>query len=190
MVDAALKLLKEHGAEALTLRAAASRVGVTHTAAYRHFASKEALLAAVAEKGFRSLGHALRRKMAAAGSDPVERFLALGVGYVDFARNRTASFRLMLGPEAPNKAEYPALADAARATFAILVQAIAECQAAGRMRGGDATRLATAAWATVHGLASLIVDTRIMQLKYDDIGPETLSRFVLEDSLRGLSSGR
>jgi AcrR family transcriptional regulator len=186
LLHAALALLEERGTAGLTVRAAARRVGVTHTAVYRHFPTKEALLAAVAEEGFGSLGRALRRSMAAAGRDPVARFLAIGVAYVRFASERTPSFRLMLGPEAPNKADYPALQAAARATFAILTEATAQCQAAHRMRAGDPTRLATAAWATMHGIASLVVDTRMMQLKYRDLDVKALSRLVLEDLHRGL----
>ena len=52
LVDAALSLVKEGGIEALGLRAAARRAGVTHAAPYRHFEDKTDLLAAVAQNGF------------------------------------------------------------------------------------------------------------------------------------------
>jgi AcrR family transcriptional regulator len=55
LVDAALALVQERGAEGFTLREAARRVGVSQTAPYRHFETKEALLAAVAEEGFTTL---------------------------------------------------------------------------------------------------------------------------------------
>ncbi len=185
LVRAALDLLKEEGTDGLTVRAAARRAGVTHTATYRHFPSKDALLAAVAEEGFRSLERALRRSLAAK-REPVERLVAMAVAYVDFARRQPASFRLMLGPGAPNKAAYPSLEAAARATFAILVEAISGCQAEGRMRSAPPVRLATAAWATMHGLASLVADTRVMQMKFADLDPGTLTRVVMEDLHRGL----
>ncbi len=61
LLEAALWLVETEGTEALTLRAAARRAGVSQAAPYRHFASKEALLAAVAEDGFRAMTAAMRR---------------------------------------------------------------------------------------------------------------------------------
>src|SRR5215467_12607566 len=52
LIRAGLAILAEEGVQALTLRAAARRAGVSHNAPYRHFADKEALLAAIAEEGF------------------------------------------------------------------------------------------------------------------------------------------
>jgi AcrR family transcriptional regulator len=185
LVSATRRILKEEGADGLTLRAAARCAGVTHAATYRHFPSKDALLAAVAEEGFRSLGRAMRR--GSPSSDrPVERLVALAVAYVGFARRETASFRLMLGPGAPNKADYPSLEAAARETFATLVGAISQLQAGGLIRPGEPTRLAMTAWATMHGLASLVVDTRVMKMKFPGLDPRTLTRLVLEDLHRGL----
>jgi AcrR family transcriptional regulator len=58
--DAARRLVAEHGPEGFTLREAARDVGVSHAAAYRHFADKRALLAAVCEDGYRALATTLR----------------------------------------------------------------------------------------------------------------------------------
>ncbi len=185
LVSVARRILKDEGADGLTLRAAARRAGVTHAATYRHFQSKDALLAAVAEEGFRSLGRAVRRGSPSGGRS-VERLVALAVAYVDFARREPAMFRLMLGRGAPDKAAYPSLESAAKATFAILVEAISELQAAGRMRSGDPTRLAAAAWATMHGVASLVADTQVMKMKFPDLDSRTLTRMVFEDLLIGL----
>ena len=70
----------EDGASAVGLREAARRVGVSPTAAYRHFASKEDLLASVAAEEFRELSAAL--EMAMKGPD---RMLGVGLAYVEFA---------------------------------------------------------------------------------------------------------
>ncbi len=55
LLEAAREVLAKEGVEALTLREVARRAGVTHAAPYRHFADKEALLAAVATEGFAAL---------------------------------------------------------------------------------------------------------------------------------------
>ena len=55
------------------------------------------------------------------------------------------------------------LKEAGARTFDLLVQAIADCQAAGQVRSGDPVVLAVAAWSIVHGLAALLVDGRLKE---------------------------
>src|SRR5205814_716365 len=72
LLDAALHIVETQGTGALTLRAAARSAGVSQAAPYRHFTNKEAILAAVAEEGFRSLMTAIRQATAA-GDGPLGR---------------------------------------------------------------------------------------------------------------------
>src|SRR5215207_6672963 len=65
LIDGAVAIIADRGAEAFTLREAARRLGVNDRAAYRHFADKASLLAAVAEHGFRDLIEAARGEVAA-----------------------------------------------------------------------------------------------------------------------------
>jgi AcrR family transcriptional regulator len=95
--DAALALINEAGADALTLRGAAKRAGVSQAAPYRHFRNKEALLAAVAEEGFRAMAEAMGRRAAPHRADPAGRLRALGRAYVEFATRHPAHFRVMFG---------------------------------------------------------------------------------------------
>src|SRR6516165_6368759 len=80
--DAALALIIEAGADALTLRGAARRAGVSQAAPYRHFRNKEALLAAVAEEGFRAMAEAMERRGGTQRGDPAGRLRAPGLAYV------------------------------------------------------------------------------------------------------------
>src|ERR1700755_3363189 len=64
LVDAGLKLLIEGGVEDLSLRAAAQLAGVSHAAPYRHYRDKDALVAAIAERGFRLLTESMRSELA------------------------------------------------------------------------------------------------------------------------------
>ncbi len=73
LVEAALRLIGERGPREFTLREVARCVGVTHTALYRHFPDKAALLAVVAEEGFRMLKAAILRSCAKV-PDPLARF--------------------------------------------------------------------------------------------------------------------
>src|SRR5277367_5189498 len=80
---AARQILDESGMHAVGLRETARRVGVSATAAYRHFASKEDLLASVAAEGFRELGAAMEG--ATRGANPLSR---AGLAYVEFAQHK------------------------------------------------------------------------------------------------------
>jgi AcrR family transcriptional regulator len=146
LIAAARDLLDEGGAGAVSLREAARRAGVSQTAPYRHFADKEALLAAVAAEGFVDLGAAMAA--AAASGGPV--LEGIGAAYVRFAVRQPARFRLMFGQGAAVIARHPDLLAAAKAAEERLTGAVS-----GRP-GVDAT--AIRAWALVHGLASLIID--------------------------------
>ncbi len=159
LVAAALELVRIEGIEALTLRAVARRAGVSEAAPYRHFADKDALLAAVAEQGFVSLKQEMDAAAArSADADPLTRLRRLGAAYVRFAVEHAAHFRVMSGPVVARRKQYPSLDQAANASFASLLQALAEAQAAGVVAGGDIEELGLAAWAFVHGLAALAIE--------------------------------
>jgi AcrR family transcriptional regulator len=161
LVEAALELVQREGPRGLTLRAAARLAGVSQAAPYRHFTDKQALLAAVAEEGFRAMTAEMRRATRPHAEEPLLRFRALGLSYVGFARDHPAQFRVMFGPEVADRSLYPSLSESAGETFRLLVQAIRECQKAGSVREGDPEDLATTAWSTVHGLSALVVDCQL-----------------------------
>ena len=187
LLDAALAVLTEADARALTLREVARRAGVTHAAPYRHFTDKEALLAAVAEEGFRTLTEAMRAALGAAGEDPVERVEALGVGYVKFALAHPAHFEMMFGPELTWRVEPCSLQDAADSAFDLLVASVQAGQAAGVLRGEMPLPFALLAWSTVHGLATLLVHGNLKHVA-DQLPPtaEALARQITRDLTRGM----
>jgi len=149
MRTAAREMLEEQGHEEVGLREAARRIGVSATAAYRHFASKEDLLASVAAEGFREL----TVELDAAAKRP-EPLIGLGVAYVEFALQKRGLFRLMFGPLLVVRAKYPALNEAARAMFSALERAVAAVEGRREEQNDDAT----AAWGLMHGLSSLFID--------------------------------
>src|SRR5438477_12486515 len=98
LIQAGLKLLGESGVAGLTLRAAAQLAGVSHAAPYRHFRDKQALVAAIAERGFRQLTAAMREELGRCrSSDARERLTSLGLGYARFAIHSPASLRVIFG---------------------------------------------------------------------------------------------
>ena len=112
---AARAILDETGPDAVGLREASRRVGVSATAAYRHFNNKEDLLASVAAEGFRELAAAM--EAGAIDSDPLH---GAGLAYVEFALQKRGLFRLMFGAILVERAKYPELNGAASAVFSVL----------------------------------------------------------------------
>jgi len=166
--------LIESGAnERLTLRAAAQAAGVSVAAPYRHFADREALLAATLAQGFRDLAQvtdAARQTQA----QPMQALLATGLAYVRFAAERPRIYRLMFGPEC-DKAGYPDLMEAGHTALAVLQRAVADCQGAGLIGTADVQQVALAGWALTHGLASLHADG----LLHDDKTTQDLDQTYL-----------
>ena len=112
---AARAILDEAGPDAVSLREAARRVGVSARAAYRHFANKEELLASVAAEGFRELAAAMER-----GATERDRLGGVGLAYFDFALQKRGLFCLMFGPILGERTKYPELNEAASAVFGLL----------------------------------------------------------------------
>ncbi|MBV9653225.1 MAG: WHG domain-containing protein [Acetobacteraceae bacterium] len=172
LLDAAESLLeRDRGPAALSLREVARAAGVSHNAPYRHFADREALLAALAAEGFVRLTAALHA--AARRSHAEARGLALGRAYLRFARTHPSLYLLMFGPDV-RKSAYPALAAAAMEAFAALRPAAG----AGRDPARRARHHAVGAWALAHGLAHLIVDRQLA----DDFAADDY-RALIEDVL-------
>jgi AcrR family transcriptional regulator len=150
LLRTAAQLIEKEGVEALSLREVARRAGVSHSAPYRHFQDREALLAALAADGFERLGQA-QRKAAAAGA-----LRALGEAYLQFALAHPQRFRLMFDGRVPIE-KHPELRDVAMRTFDGLAGALA-ARVPGAPGAGDAS---LAAWALVHGFAQLLLGRQI-----------------------------
>ena len=149
LLAAAREILDENGLQAVGLRETARRVGVSATAAYRHFTNKEDLLASVAAQGFHELAAAMEG--GTRGANPLVRG---GLAYIEFANQNRGLFRLMFGPVLAERAKYPALQAASGGVEAMLVRGVTDLDA----RSLNDNLAAMAAWGLVHGLAHLIVD--------------------------------
>lgn len=156
LITAALTLLQNKDARSLSLREVAREAGVSHTAPYRHFADKAALLAAIAQEGFTEFGSYLNAALTP--DQPVKSLQDTGVAYVRYALDHPTHFRVMFSSFPPNEPTDSELYIVSKRTFQILVNVIKSGQAAGVMKAGDPDALALEKWAMVHGLAMLLLD--------------------------------
>jgi AcrR family transcriptional regulator len=178
-------LFIEQGLLAFSMRKLAERLGLTATAIYRHFDSKEALIVAVCSEGFRLFAQYLFRALEE--RDAVQRLNRTRLEYLRFAIDHSHFYRTMfmtsvasLGWEKMPQQNQ----QRAEATFHFLVDRVRECQQAGELRAGDARALATQVWAHGHGLVSLRLAGHLAELT--DSAFEAFYVASCAEQLRGL----
>lgn len=149
------QLLEKGELDRLSMREMARALGVSHSAAYRHFANKGELLDAVAARGFDEMLSQCESAVKQAGLHPKSRLKACGVAYVRFGKTSprllTHMFSAVSTPEASAN-----LQESGAKLFNRLLSLITEGQAQKVFRAGESKTLAHACWALVHGLAVLL----------------------------------
>ena len=166
LIDAAAAMVREGGPEAVSVRRAAKRAGVSPGAPFRHFASRDALLAAVAGQAMARLAQAVEAEETPRGADALTRIEAIGRGYLTWALSDPELFRLVsrrelvaLDPQAR------ALNDGIRDRMTALLE---EARADGALREGLDPGLALLSCrATVYGLARMHVDGHLPEWSPD-----------------------
>ncbi len=161
--------LEEKGVEAFSLRGVAKRAGVSHAAPAHHFGDTAGLLTALAAEGFARF-LAVKEARMAQESEPRGRFIAAGLGYLDFALAHPALFRLMFASARLDWTD-PALCAAGEAVFDLLGANVLATRGAAPDEDETARLDLVAAWAMVHGLAELMIAGRpaaLMALRGDE----------------------
>jgi AcrR family transcriptional regulator len=184
MVDEALREVREVGPDDVSLRRIATTLGVSPSAAYNHFADKDALLHQVGEWGHNDLDDrmaaALVKHKGNSDKAAVARFRALGEAYIAFAVEDPNLFRLTFSPlcfmtmvESKESGPYQRLSDA-----------LDELDSRGLLREGTRENLDVATWSTVHGMSLLILEGA---LPAEAAGAvlDTVTRLVIGDARTG-----
>lgn len=156
IIEVAKDRLLAGGLTALSMRKVAQEVGITATAIYRHFESKECLVVAVAEEGFRRFAQYLWRALDAA--TPAERLRRAGLQYARFGIEQERYYRVMfLTPcdELGFAEVRDRTADGVAPTFQFLIDRVRECMDAGHLTADDPQAVSVTIWSHVHGLVSL-----------------------------------
>jgi len=177
LLDAGLKMLVEQGVAELSLRAVAKTLGVSANAAYRHFASKQDWLNAMAADGFRRFAQA-QRSAISEFNEPLQRLLAAGRAYMAFATQEPALYRLMFDQITQPHSDENLLESSMDALSVLLDCASALTQ---QPPTHESTRvLAATAWGLVHGLSDL---TTAQQLTIFDIPPHDLLDKIMQQPM-------
>lgn len=145
LLETASTAIAAGGVSALSLRATAEEAATTTAAVYSLFGSREALIAAVVEEGFRRFGAHLAEVEQT--HQPAEDLIALGVAYRANALQNPHFYRVMFAPASADIA-----AGTGEDTFGVLVEGVAR---AACCDDAQARKRAQRLWAYVHGLVSL-----------------------------------
>ena len=200
LVDAAATLAREGGPDAVVLREAARRVGVTPAAAYHHFANHEQLVQAVKQQALALLTNEMESAFAHEQTPPGEipqpespadvarrRLRALGTAYLRFAFDEPGLFRLAFGPRGSWPTNEPARAqDHTAGPLVLLCRVLDELAAAGAIPAERQPGLEYVAWAEVHGIASFCLDGPLAR-----VDPGTREQIIgqaLDSIVRGLAT--
>jgi AcrR family transcriptional regulator len=178
LVEAGVELARVGGPNAVLLRAVSRQAGVSHNAAYRHFANQEDLLAAVAAQCLARLGRLMiERSAAVTGPGPVPRALdrlaSIGRAYIDFARAEPGWFRTAFSGALghPTPGYRPADPDGAEVTnpYLLLGARLDELVTVGALTPERRVGAEYVAWSAVHGLSSLLLDGPLRDLPDPEI---------------------
>lgn len=167
LLAAAETELAETGLEGFSLRRVAKRAGVSHAAPAHHFGDAGGLLTALAAEGFRQFTATMTAQEALAAPDPRSRMIAAGLGYIGFAAQRPALFRLIFSSDRPDFDAPELAAESSRAYLHLTDLVVA-------MTGQDDPRDVLAVWAMAHGLADLMAAGRLDAM--ESLGPADRDR--------------
>jgi AcrR family transcriptional regulator len=171
-----MAIIEQEGLEKLSLRDVARRLGVSHQAPYRHFPSRDHVLAEIVRRAYAEFAAALRSTPItdnAAGDS-----LAMGVAYVQFALSHPLQYRLMFGSTLPDPHQHSEMMQGARDAFDVLRQTLGRVFAT-RPQPYDQEaidREAMFVWSSLHGLVSLLRSDALNTL---ELSPETRSGITM-----------
>lgn len=180
LVQAALAEVERGGPEAVSINALAKKLGVSQPAPYKHFADREALLAAVAAEAFRQFTAMLRETVAKPSRrSKLSRFVHAAV---DFGLRRNGVYRLMFASRliacAPEGGE---LHGTAMETFVLLLEAL-EAPAVGLLRERAALKI----WASLHGVV-MLAEQGLLTGELAQASREDLVEEMVEQAKQGLA---
>ncbi len=169
-------MMEEREDSAFTLREAAQRIRVSHTAAYRHFPSKGALLAELARRGFAILAEGLAAGLAE-GKSAEEIVRLQARAYVRTALKHRALFRCMFGPRKFGAENETVVDESCDVCFELLNRAATRVSEEYRVTAPPILEISLAIWSMVHGLTNLALDGQLCEVSGDDT-PENYERLA------------
>lgn len=156
VVDEAFAVIADEGLEKLSLREIARRLGVSHQAPYKHFPSRDHILAAVVARCFARFAETLEDR--AKAEDPFADLGNMGLAYLDFAESEPLAYRLMFNTPLPDGVTHPDMLARAEYAFDLLYARLETLPLRDpeHLIADPIKHDAMFIWSALHGLASLM----------------------------------
>jgi AcrR family transcriptional regulator len=173
LIDAGVELAREGGPDAVVLRETSRRAGVSHNAAYRHFADRDSLLAAVCGRCMSALARLMETRIAQAApatevtlKSARRRLRATGTAYVEFALTEPGWFRTAFAvpPDLHYLAGDEGVGESGLGPLELLGAELDALAKAGGLEPKRRPGAEFTAWSAVHGLAMLLIDGPLREL--------------------------
>jgi len=158
-IQAAREVIAEQGVEGLSMRDVARRLEISHQAPYRHFASRDHLLAEIMRRCFEDFAQFLDRS---SKHNQPEELRGMGEAYLDYAAAKPLEYRLMFGTPWQEPADHPELVKHAVHAFDLLRQNLLKQHGQKGNEKKQAELEAMFIWSLLHGYAS-IEQSNVMQ---------------------------
>jgi AcrR family transcriptional regulator len=165
-VQETLAIIETSGLESLSLREISRRLGVSHQAPYKHFPSRDHILAEVVKRAFDAFAEYLDSH---AGDKTTEAdMLAMGQAYLVFAQAHPLQYRLMFNTPLPNPAEHPEMMKSAQHAFYNLRDCLGNMPTHQDASPDQLTLDALFVWSSMHGLASILNMQSVAPLNFSE----------------------
>ncbi len=190
LVETALTMAREAGPDGVALREVARRVGVSHNAAYRHFADREELLTEISTHAMDRLTEAMQARVDAVPDDldltgrARARLSEVGRAYVEFALAEPGLFRVAFASKADDVENSPLGPPTDGGPYGLLNDVLDDLVDVGYLDPERRPGSEVACWAAVHGFAQLCLDGPLRPLP-NDLRDAALGR-LLDTIERGL----
>lgn len=179
-------IIEARGVEQLSLRDVARRIGVSHQAPYKHFASRDHIIAELVARAYSDFSG--RLDAAASHGSPHARLAAMAAAYLRYAAEFPLNYRLMFETPLPPVEDHPDMMAKARAAFGMLTRAIAALPERQGVTRDQIEREALLKWTVLHGAASLSHSPAIETLTLSDGLKEDHARLVLDHLEQSLAA--
>lgn len=156
-LDEAMKIVEAKGVDQLSMREVSRRLGVSHQAPYKHFASRDHILAEIIGSAFEEFAEFMQSHSRSA-DNALDEMHAMGLAYIDYGLSNPLKYRLMFSASLPDPEQHPKMLEQADRCFALLRESLSKLDYAQRPCV-DEKRLerdAMMIWTVTHGLVTAL----------------------------------
>ena len=189
LIDAALDLVEEVGAEGVSVREAARRAGVSPGAPFRHFPNRIALMTAVAEEAQKLFRAEIDAALAELKpGDPLARFRCIGLAYLRWAIRNPTHFEIISSGRYFGHDNAAGVSRDNTEVIEMTESTLVEAHAQGQLRSADLKQVLIAGRALVYGFARMNIDGHFPRWGIADAEAGRMAEAILDLFIEGIAT--